>query len=31
MDPYSIVSPIAERIVKIHAIVEKIAGVNGSI
>ena len=31
MDPYSTVSPITQRIVQVHAIVEKIAGVNGSI
>ena len=29
MHPYSTVSPIAQRLVQVHAIVEKIAGVNG--
>ena len=31
MDLYSTVSPIAQRLVQVHAIVENIAGVNGSI
>ena len=29
MHSYSTVSPIAQRLVQVHAIVEKIAGVNG--
>ena len=29
MRPYSTVSPITQRLVQVHAIVEKIAGVNG--
>ena len=29
MHPYSTVSPIAQQLVQVHAIVEKIAGVNG--
>ena len=29
MHPYGTVSPIAQRLVQVHAIVEKIAGVNG--
>ena len=29
MRPYSTVSPISQRLVQVHAIVEKIAGVNG--
>ena len=29
MCPYSTVSPITQRLVQVHAIVEKIAGVNG--
>ena len=31
MDPYSTVSPITQRLVQVQTIVEKIAGVNGSI
>ena len=31
MQPYITVSPITERLVQVHAIVEKIAGSNGSI
>ena len=29
MHPYSTVQPITQRLVQVHAIVEKIAGVNG--
>ena len=29
MHPYSTVSPIAQRLVQVHEIVEKIAGLNG--